>query len=221
MIRTASKDLMTKKAAAPAAKLSDEERAELTTHEATIERGKKAFLEMGRAFRAICEKRLYRETHKNLEDYFWERFELARSTVCQLMDAARCFDGNDKHIQEHRFSFTAESQLRPLARCKPSEVAAVLKIAAKKVEPDAETGLRRPTWKQMAEAVREHRGEPLSRNDATVARKEAAGRKAEDPHRVPELPTWPDKALLRLASAVATELNNRGLINLNRALAAV
>ena len=197
MIRKASKDLMTKKPAAPAAKLSDEERSELTIHEATIERGKKRSSKCGRpSARSLKSGYTGRPTRTSKTTFasgsrsagLWSTSAWTRRAALMETPGA---------IEKNRIAFTTEGGSAANAVQLLSEVPAVLAIVAKKVAPDPETGLRHPTWKDTAEAVREHRGEPLSRNVVAAVRKEAAGRKAEDDRLIPALPTWPDEARRR------------------------
>ena len=69
--------------------LTDEERRELHEQEEKITLGVRAWSEMGTALIAIRDKRLHRETHRNLEDYCWERFGLVHSVIYGLMKAAK------------------------------------------------------------------------------------------------------------------------------------
>jgi hypothetical protein len=70
-------------------KLADNERRDFKRLEATVERGLATFKEVGSALAAIRDRRLYRETHGNFEDYLHERWDLVRSRGYQLIDAAR------------------------------------------------------------------------------------------------------------------------------------
>ena len=88
---------------------------------------------MGIALTGIREKRLYRETHKTLEAYCWEKFRLERSVVYRLIAIIKQYQVIMPIAQKLRIQFTAESQFRPLAKCQPGELADVLKLTAKKI----------------------------------------------------------------------------------------
>ena len=79
----------------------------------------RAFVEAGAALRQLRDKRLYRSTHKNFEDYCRERFNFQRSHSYQLIDAASVVDNlsaNGGQVMP-----TNERQVRPLTKLKPDE----------------------------------------------------------------------------------------------------
>lgn len=216
MIRKASATLMAPDSAADSAAesrrmvpelLTMEERVELRGYEEKIRHGARAWLEMGEALTEIRDKRLYRETHESLDAYCWEAFRLERSTIYGLMSAARRYRVAQPFAEKLRIEFNCESHLRPLLRCQPSQLPAVLKLAAKNVAPD-EDGIRRPTAKVLAKAVQEVKDGAI----APAAVRKAVAAAAPDSEAIKALPAWPDEALLRLARAVATELSARGII---------
>ncbi|PJF23839.1 MAG: hypothetical protein CUN53_20860, partial [Phototrophicales bacterium] len=63
----------------------------LAEHEARIERGLKAFYEVGESLRAIRDARLYRE-FKTFEDYCEQRWHLSRRQADRLIAAAEVVD---------------------------------------------------------------------------------------------------------------------------------
>lgn len=69
--------------------LSVSETHRLDALEGVIERGKAAFVEVGEALLEIRDRRLYRESHGTFDDYCRERWDFARSTAYQFIDAAR------------------------------------------------------------------------------------------------------------------------------------
>ena len=138
----------------PAETLTDEERRELHESEETLRRGARAWLEMGMALTAICDKRLHRETHKTFGAYCWEKFRIERSLVYGLMAAAKRYQLVLPIASKLGIQFTAESQMRPLCRCPAVDLPGVLKLAARRIEPDGD-GNRVPTAKILTEAVQE------------------------------------------------------------------
>lgn len=67
--------------------LTAEEQTELALCESVIERGRKAFLEVGGALMTIQEKRLYRATHTTFEDYLREKWEISRTHAYDMIAA--------------------------------------------------------------------------------------------------------------------------------------
>jgi hypothetical protein len=68
--------------------LTEDERGELSRCENVIERGLPTVFEVGKAFKTIIDRKLYRETHRTAEDYFRERWQLSRPRAYQLIDGA-------------------------------------------------------------------------------------------------------------------------------------
>lgn len=56
--------------------------------EAVVERGRRAFVEVGAALAEIRDSRLYRATHATFDDYCRERWSISRSRGYRLIDAA-------------------------------------------------------------------------------------------------------------------------------------
>ena len=104
--------------------LTDEEVKERHRLELKVER---AFVEAGAALRQLRDKRLYRSTHKNFEEYCRDRFNYQRFHSYQLIDAAGVVDNlsaNGGQIMP-----TSERQVRPLTKLKPDEQCEVWKQA--------------------------------------------------------------------------------------------
>lgn len=70
------------------APLSPIERTRLGELEAVIERGRDAFLEVGRALVEVRDSKLYREAFETFEHYLRVRWDMSRSRGYQLIDAA-------------------------------------------------------------------------------------------------------------------------------------
>lgn len=124
-------------------------RSRLSDLEAVIERGKRSFLEVGTALMEIRESRLYRETHKNFDDYCRERWGWGRDYVDKQIAAAKFAEalpttvGKPKTEREARRRMV-DNEPEELQRPQPSEVVELvghvedlerlrLKVKAKKV----------------------------------------------------------------------------------------
>lgn len=123
------------------------ERGDLKRCEAVIERGRRAFVEVGLALIEIRERRLYRESHGTFEDYLSERWEISRPQGYRLMDAAAAVQSlspmGDVLLPQN------ERQARPLTRLEPE------------LQPEAWTRAvedadgQQPTGAQVTRAVEE------------------------------------------------------------------
>jgi hypothetical protein len=72
----------------PFTSLSDTEQRELYAHEQAIEDGLKAYQTMGKALKAILDKRLYRNDYDTFDDYCTGRWNFSRTRAYQIMNAA-------------------------------------------------------------------------------------------------------------------------------------
>ena len=195
--------------------LSDEQRRELRENEEKIQRGALAWLEMGEALTIIRDKRLHRETHPSLEAYCWEKFHLEKTIVYGLMAAAKRYQIVFPIANKLRLQFTAESQMRELVKCKAVDLPAVVKLAAKRIEPDGDGNLI-PTAKLLREAVQEVKGR--GPHDREANRNANNGDEVNPRHGDPAAETihamkaWSDTVLMAVARAMARELQTRGLI---------
>jgi hypothetical protein len=64
------------------------EREQLVDYEATIKRGLNTFYEVGNAFVAINQRKLYRVESRTFEEYCREKWGISRPRAYQLMEAA-------------------------------------------------------------------------------------------------------------------------------------
>ena len=91
---------------------------ELDSLEDRVQRGFRAFWDIGQALRQIRDKRLYRQKYSTFEEYCINRWEIARRTAYQLIDAAEVYE-NVRHGAQ---IFPAnERQVRPLVALAPEE----------------------------------------------------------------------------------------------------
>lgn len=110
--------------------LNDIERNELAEHEATIERGLQAFLDVSMALIAVKEKGLYRGyTHDDGKPYTWEeylriRWDIGTARARQLMNSAEVV----KNLSEDNETSTmvgvlptSERHIRPLTHLDPDQ----------------------------------------------------------------------------------------------------
>jgi hypothetical protein len=98
--------------------LTEVESSVLGLYEATIERGLETFVEVGQAFMAIRDGRLYRATHRTFEDYLRERWQMSRPRAYQLMDSAQVAANLSTTVDTPP---TSERQVRPLAALEPDD----------------------------------------------------------------------------------------------------
>lgn len=94
--------------------LTKTESQTLASYEVAIKQGLETFVEVGTAFAAIRDGRLYRETHDTFEDYCHKRWMLSRSYVNRVIAAAGVVNAID--AQGHQATLPeSERQARPLA----------------------------------------------------------------------------------------------------------
>lgn len=126
--------------------LTEDERAELATLEATIEHGLQTFIDVGHALLQIREMRLYRETHGTFEDYCRDRWDIDRTYAHRLIKAAEVTEtlrvtgtpmlpigniGTGGPVLP-----TNEAQTRPLTKLSDPELQRAAWIHAVKSAPD-------------------------------------------------------------------------------------
>lgn len=97
--------------------LTEEEIKERHLLELKVER---AFWQAGVALRELRDRRLYRSTHKNFEEYCQDRFGFNRISAHNRIAAAEVFE-NLFTIGEHLRLPTNERQVRPLTKLEPDE----------------------------------------------------------------------------------------------------
>ena len=96
--------------------LNIEERVRLQELESVVEQGLQTFYEVGKALDEISDQKLYRETHKNFEEYCREKWGISKRTAYQFIDAAEIME-NLCAIAHN--SPVRENQLRPLKGLSP------------------------------------------------------------------------------------------------------
>jgi hypothetical protein len=100
----------------PTTELKAIERLRLIELELVVEQGLQTFYEVGKALEEIRAQKLYRETDPTFEAYCRNKWNIARRTAYQLIDAAKVME-NLAEIEGKKP--TKESQVRPLAKLDP------------------------------------------------------------------------------------------------------
>jgi hypothetical protein len=92
------------------------ELARLQELESIVEHGLQTFYEVGKALNEILVQKLYRETHKTFEAYCLEKWNIARRTAYQFIEAALVMENlcAIAHILPRK-----ENQVRPLTKLSP------------------------------------------------------------------------------------------------------
>jgi len=83
--------------------------------EAIVEKNLSAFVTVGMALRSIRDERLYRETHDTFEKYVRDRFDIARRTAYQHIEAASIFE-NVRNCAQIEILPARESHVLPLSK---------------------------------------------------------------------------------------------------------
>lgn len=122
----------------------------LEQHEATIERGLKTFVEVGRALQAIRDERLYREQYDRFEDYCQERWGWSRQRAYQFIDAAETTGRLTTIVDTHP---ATESQARPLTQLPPEEQADAWEEVVTEAEETGEKITARKVQQVVAKRV--------------------------------------------------------------------
>lgn len=104
------------------------ERVRLEELEAIVARGLHTFYEVGKALDEIHDKKLYRETHKTFEAYCRDKWDMARPTAYQFINAAQVMENLSAIGRQIP---TKERQVRPLTGLSPEQQ---VKIWQKAVE---------------------------------------------------------------------------------------
>ncbi|MBE9227843.1 hypothetical protein IQ264_20690 [Phormidium sp. LEGE 05292] len=99
-------------------RLNDAEVVELAYLEVTVERGLRAFWEIGQALGQIRDRHLYRQGYRTFDDYCINRWEMSRRSAYQLIEAARVYE-NVRHGAH--FLPANERQTRPLVTLPPEK----------------------------------------------------------------------------------------------------
>lgn len=128
--------------------ITHEESAELSRLEKVVERGKKAFIEVGNALKEIRDGKLYRASHRTFAAYVEDRFEFKRDYAYKLIETSKAAGNVSNCIQN-------EGQAREVAKAPAEKQSEVVERAHEIAE---ETG-KPVTAKVMAEARKEVMGE--------------------------------------------------------------
>lgn len=118
--------------------LTEQETTLLNECEAVIERGVKAFKEVGQALLEIRESKLYRTTHKSFKSYCFEKWGISEAYATRNIKAFE-INENIKDLPIGKGLLT-ESQLRPLTNLEPEIQRQVVKDV-QEINPKAPTSL--------------------------------------------------------------------------------
>ncbi len=130
--------------------LSPDEEFDRQRLELKVER---AFYESGLALKQLRDKRLYRSTHNNFEQYCQDRFGYNRISAHYKITASEIFDNLFTKSEQHQQILpTKETQVRPLARLTPNEQQQVWQQAVETA------GGKVPTERIVKDAVLRHKG---------------------------------------------------------------
>lgn len=103
---------------------------ELDRLEGRIEKGLRAFWEIGQSLGQIRDKQLYRQTYKTFEEYCLNRWEMSRRSAYRLIEAASVYENvthgsqipeNVTHGSHFKILPANERQVRPLATLTPEQ----------------------------------------------------------------------------------------------------
>jgi hypothetical protein len=180
--------------------LSGTERSQLAMCEQVIERGKRSWIDMGRALREIRDARLYRATHGTFEDYCEQRWEIARRHAYRLMDGAAAV----VNVSDRTQGITLEA-MRPLAGLPPEQQREVWAAAEAAAPRDAQ-GQPKITGRIVAEAA--GKVVPLRRSASVTLR---PGVPEESAHAL--LQAWEPRDLVKFYSELGYAMQQRGMLS--------
>ncbi len=199
-----SPDAVIDVASVPAEKLTTVERKTLTHCEQTIKRGAEAFLATGDALTVIQEQRLYREKYSTFEAYLWDKFHLERSVAYRWIKAAATHTKTSAIADKLKLVISNEAQLRAIETVSDvKDLEAVLKRAARQIEPDAD-GMKIPTAKILARARKEEFTSPADLKLEAQRKRGTAREKPRDPPPAPDAPSQPRELVEFLALPAKT-----------------
>ena len=167
------------------ASLADDEKAFLSRQEAVIERGRKAFVEVGAALAEIRDRRLYRETHETFETYVKERWDFGRAYAYRLIGASETMEVLSP-IGDIPLPAT-ESQIRPLLQFPPEDRAAVWADISKRMPLDGYTA--RDIEREVRAALKFSKEKPYKKRRSAIrqAAQAKGGATPPPPLNVPEV----------------------------------
>ena len=137
------------------------EQERLSELESTISKNFKAFYVVGCALAEIRADQLYRQTHETFEAYCRERFEIARRTAYQYIEASTAMD-NVRNCAQIEYLPANEAQVRPLTRLEPEKQVEAWKEAVTSA-PDGHV-----TAKHVSKVVRSFLGEQVRKKAETL-----------------------------------------------------
>jgi hypothetical protein len=103
---------------------------ELGTLESRIEKGLRAFWDIGQSLGQIRDKQLYRQSYKTFDEYCLNRWEMSRRSAYRLIQAALVYENvtrgsqsfvNVTHGSQNQILPTNERQIRPLITLPPEK----------------------------------------------------------------------------------------------------
>jgi hypothetical protein len=131
--------------------ITQTESVRLCELERVIQKGKDTFVEVGTALAEIRDSRIYRGTFKTFEDYCEKRWDMGKSHVNRLMEAARVMD-NLKNSPIGEVPKT-ESQARPLAKLPAEQQPAAWEKAQEKAKEEGKPVAARHVEAAVAEVM--------------------------------------------------------------------
>lgn len=167
--------------------LSTSEAGRLAELETVIERGLQTFIEVGNALMEIRNSRLYRQRYATFEEYCQERWDLRKSRIYQLMDAAEVVEN---------------LKSSPLAELSSGNIPLPVNEAQARPLAKLEVELQRQAWQRAVETAPE--GRITARHVETVVRELQAA------------PVEPDSFVCPRCGQRAVQLNE-GVMCLNEA----
>ena len=144
--------------------LTTDEAGRLEELEGVITKVFVGFYVMGEALDEIDTKRLYRVTHVRFEDYCRDRFEIAKQTAYQYINAKKAFD-NVRRGGQTKLLPLNERQVRPLTRLEPDAQVQAWEEVVKSAPFDG--GI---TAKHVSEVVSELIGKKLTKKAEKITK---------------------------------------------------
>lgn len=145
--------------------MTDTETDRLTELEEIITKNFHGFYAVGCALAEISASKLYRLTHNTFEDYCRERFEVARQTAYQYMEAKKAVD-NVRNCGQFKQLPSNEAQVRPLTKLAPElQIEAWEKVVA---SAPFDSGI---TAKHVSHVVGDMLGDMLKKRAEAVKKK--------------------------------------------------
>ena len=128
--------------------LTQTEQAEFEQYEAIIDMGLNTFFKVGEALAIIKEKRLYRQSYSNFEDYCRDRWDFGRHRAGQLIKGNQVYNNLLNFLTNDDIPLpTKPAQVEPLASLSPEQQASVW------VDAINQSSDKSPTGKQVKQAV--------------------------------------------------------------------